>query len=39
MSPFEALYGRICNTPISYSDLVNMVLIRLDILMDMDQEM
>jgi len=38
MSPFEALYGRSCNTPISWSDLVNRVLIGLNMLADMDQE-
>lgn len=27
MSSFEALYGQSCNTPISWSDLVNRVLI------------
>lgn len=39
MSLFEALYGRICNTPISWSDPVNKVLIGLDMLVDMEQEM
>jgi len=39
MSPFEALYGRSCNTPISWSDLVNMVLIGMDLLVDMEQDM
>eukprot|EP00253_Pinus_taeda_P016147 PITA_16147 len=39
MSPFEPLYGRSCNTPISWSDLVNMVLIGPDMLVDMEQEM
>jgi len=39
MSPFEALYGQICNTPISWSDLVNRVLIGLDMLAEMEQEM
>ena len=29
MSPFKALYGQICNTPISWSDPVNRVLIGL----------
>ena len=38
MSPFEALYGRSCNTPISWSDLVNRVLIGLDMLAGMEQE-
>jgi len=39
MSPFEALYGWSCNTPISWSDLVNMVLIGLNMLEDMEWEM
>jgi len=36
MSPFEALYWQSCNTPISYSDPVNMVLIGLDMLAEME---
>jgi len=36
MSLFEALYGWICNTPISWSDPVNKVLIGLDMLADME---
>eukprot|EP00253_Pinus_taeda_P017283 PITA_17283 len=39
MSLFEALYEQSCNTPISWSDPVNMVLIGLDMLADMEQEM
>ena len=39
MSPFEALYGRICNTPINLSDPVNRVLIGLDMLVEMEQKM
>ena len=39
MSLFEALYGFICNTPISWSDPVNMVLIGLDMLVETEQEM
>jgi len=27
MSPFEALYGKICNTPISWSDPISRVFI------------
>ena len=37
MSPLEALYWRSCNTPISWSDIVNRVLIELDILEEMEQ--
>eukprot|EP00253_Pinus_taeda_P025427 PITA_25427 len=39
MSPFEALYERSCNTPISYIDPVNIVLIGPDMLGDMEKEM
>ena len=39
MSPFEALYGWNCNTPISWSDPLNMVLIGMDMLVDMEQAM
>ena len=39
MSPFEALYGRSCNTPINWSDPISKVLIGLDMLADMEQEM
>ena len=38
MSPFEALYGWSCNTPINWSDLVNRVLIGSDMLAYMDEE-
>jgi len=36
MSLFQALYGWICNTPISWSDLVNGVVIRQDMLVYME---
>eukprot|EP00253_Pinus_taeda_P023775 PITA_23775 len=39
MSPFEALCGQSCNTPISLSDSVNRVLIEPDMLADMEHEM
>lgn len=39
MSPLQALYGRSCNSPIRWSDLVNKELIGLDMLVDMEQEM
>ncbi len=38
MNPFEALYGRRCNTPISLDDPVNRVTIGLDMLKEMEQE-
>ena len=39
MSLFEALYGKSCNTPISWSDPVNKVLIGLNMLEKMEHEM
>eukprot|EP00253_Pinus_taeda_P030831 PITA_30831 len=39
MIPFEASYGRRCKTPISWSDLVNRVLIGPNILANMEHEM
>jgi len=39
MSPFEALHGQSCNTPIRWSDPVNRVLIGPDMLVDIEQEM
>ena len=39
MGMFEALYGQSCNTPISWSDLDNKVLIGPDMLADMELEM
>ena len=38
MSPFKALYGWSCNTPISWSDLVSIVLIGQDMLTGMEQK-
>jgi len=39
MRPFEELYGRSCNTPISWSGLVSRLLIRPDMLANMEHEM
>ena len=39
MSHFKALYGWSYNTPISWSELVNKVLIGPDMLAEMEQEM
>ena len=39
MNLFEALYGQSCNYPINCSDTMNKVLIRLDMLVEMEQEM
>lgn len=38
MIPFEVLYRRSCNTPISFSDPMNRVLIEPDILVEMEQK-
>ena len=37
-SPFEVFYGQSCSTPISWSDLVNGVLIGLDMLAEMEHK-
>ena len=39
MSLFKAIYAWSCNTPISWIDPVNMVLIGPNMLVDMEQEM
>ena len=39
MSLFDTLYGQSCNTRSIWSDTVNRVLIRLDMLTKMEQEM
>ncbi len=39
MSPFEALYGWSCNTPISWSDPVNRVFIGPNMSAEMEQQM
>jgi hypothetical protein len=38
MSPFEVLYGRSCNTPVSWSNLINRVTIGPDMLKEMEQQ-
>ena len=38
MSPFEALYGQNCNTPITWSDSISKVLIGPNMLPDMERE-
>jgi hypothetical protein len=37
MSPFEVLYGRPCNTPVSWSNPINIVTIGPDMLKEMEQ--
>jgi hypothetical protein len=38
MSPFEVLYGRLCNTPVSWSNLVNKNSFGPDMLKEMEQQ-
>jgi hypothetical protein len=38
MSPFEVLYGRQCNTPVSWSNTVNRISIGLDMLKEMEHQ-
>jgi hypothetical protein len=38
MSPFEVLYGRLCNTPVSWSNPVNKISIGPDMLKEMEQQ-
>ena len=36
LSPFEILYGRKCNTPISWSNLVDRLMLAPDLLKEME---
>jgi hypothetical protein len=38
MSPFEVLYGRSCNTPISWSNPINRIYFGPDMLREMEQQ-
>ena len=38
MSPYEALYGRRCRTPMTWDNPVNRVVIGLEFLKEMEQE-
>jgi hypothetical protein len=38
MSPFEVLYGRPCNTPIIWSNPINIIYFRPDMLKEMEQQ-
>jgi hypothetical protein len=38
MSPFEALYGRKCNTPVSWDNPTDRVVIGLDLLREMEEK-
>jgi hypothetical protein len=39
MIPFEALYGRKCNTPVSWYNPTNIVVLRPEFLKDMEDQM
>jgi hypothetical protein len=39
MNPFEALYGKKCNTPVSWDNLVNRVMVGLELLKEMEEQM
>ena len=39
MSPFEALYGRGCNTPVSWDNPTNRAIIGLGLLKEMEEKM
>jgi hypothetical protein len=39
MSPFEVLYGRPCNTPVSWSNPIKIITIGPDMLKEMEQQM
>ena len=38
MSPYEALYGRRCTTPVTWDNLVNRVVLGLELVKEMEQE-
>jgi hypothetical protein len=39
MSPFEALYGRKCNTPVSWDNLAERAVVGPDLLREMEEKM
>jgi hypothetical protein len=39
MSPFEALYGKKCNTPISWDNLADKTIVGSDLLKEMEEKM
>jgi hypothetical protein len=39
MSPFEALYGRKCNTPVSWDNLADRTVVGLELLKEMEDQM
>ena len=38
MSPYEALYGRRCRTPVTWDNPVNMIVLGPELLKEMEQE-
>ena len=38
MSPYEYLYGRRCRTPVTWDNIVNMIMIGPELLKEMEQE-
>ena len=38
MSPYEALYGRRCRTPLNWDNPVNMIVLGPELLKEMEQE-
>ena len=38
MSPYKALYGRRCRTPVTWDDPVNRIVLGSDVLKEMEQE-
>ena len=38
MSPYEALYGRRCRTPVTWDNPANRVVLRPELLKEMEQE-
>ena len=38
MSPYEALYGRRCRTPVTLDNLVNKIVLGPELLKEMEQE-
>jgi hypothetical protein len=39
MSPFKALYGRQCNTPVSWDNLADRVVVGPELLKEMEDQM
>jgi hypothetical protein len=39
MSPFEALYGKMCNTPVSWDNSADREIVGLDLLKEMEDKM